>query len=72
MPEPQAKSSKPIKKREIAMFFRELSILTDVGMPLIESLKTMAARCHNKNLSTVITALHANAALSGECPISSR
>lgn len=47
-------------KREVAAFARELSVLIDVGMPLLKALRTLARRTHNPELSEVISDVAAN------------
>ena len=40
--------------REISAFFRELSILLDVGVPLLRGLQIMEGRTHNRRFSQII------------------
>jgi len=41
-------------KREIASFFREMSILIDVGIPVLRALQIMETRTHNPKLRDII------------------
>jgi len=43
-----------ISRREVAAFFREMSILIDVGIPVLRSLQIMEGRTHNPHLRDVI------------------
>ena len=43
-----------VSRREVAAFARELSILIDVGMPLLKALKLMSERATNAKLSGII------------------
>jgi type IV pilus assembly protein PilC len=45
---------KRVSKREIASFFRELSILIDVGIPVLRALQIMETRTHNPKLQNII------------------
>jgi type IV pilus assembly protein PilC len=45
---------KRVTKREVAAFFRELSILIDVGIPVLRALQIMETRTHNPNLRDVV------------------
>ena len=47
-------------KREVASFARELSVLIDVGMPLLKSLRVLARRNSNPKLSRVISEIAAS------------
>lgn len=45
---------KRVTKREISAFFRELSILIDVGIPVLRALQIMETRTHNPGLRDII------------------
>lgn len=47
-------------RREVAAFSRELSVLIDVGMPLLKALRILARRVSNHDLSMVISEVAAN------------
>jgi type IV pilus assembly protein PilC len=45
---------KRVTKREVAAFFRELSILIDVGIPVLRALQIMETRTHNPRLRDIV------------------
>lgn len=45
---------KRVTKREVAAFFRELSILIDVGIPVLRALQIMETRTHNPKLRDIV------------------
>jgi len=57
---PKGMSFRGATKREIAAFSRELSVLIDVGMPLLKALRILARRISNHDLSAVISDVAAN------------
>ncbi len=56
---PKAKSKGKVKAKELAVFTRQLSVMIDAGMPLVQSLEILSANQQNKHFASALAGVRA-------------
>ena len=56
---PKAKSVGKVKAKELAVFTRQLSVMIDAGLPLVQSLEILSANQQNKRFASALAGVRA-------------